>query len=244
MSNADDYQAKLEAIQAITAEEMKSPNMPVDDFVAEADYLAKWAAEDESALTAVGLDWALVTDLPVRAGALREAQSLWMNARFAREDAEKEWAERSPEAYDLRDVLLHNFRFAYRNHKELKSRVDAIAEGSGNADMLQDLNDLSVLGKANPEPLNAINFDMNTLDTAAALSAELSEVLSQATVERGDAHEERIMRDKAHTYLKQAVDQIRETGQYVFWRNPQRAKGYVSQYFKRKRKKSNNEENE
>ena len=34
------------------------------------------------------------------------------------------------------------------------------------------------------------------------------------------------MRDKAYTHLKQAVDQVRECGQYVFWRNEARLKGY------------------
>ncbi|MCH9008526.1 hypothetical protein IIA29_11070, partial [candidate division KSB1 bacterium] len=44
-----------------------------------------------------------------------------------------------------------------------------------------------------------------------------------------------MMRDKAYTHLKQAVDQVRECGQYVFWRNEARLKGYGSRYFRKAR---------
>ena len=38
-----------------------------------------------------------------------------------------------------------------------------------------------------------------------------------------------------YSTMKQAVDEIRATGQYVFWRDEDRKKGYVSQYLKRVR---------
>ena len=43
------------------------------------------------------------------------------------------------------------------------------------------------------------------------------------------------MRDKAYTHLKQAVDEVRECGHYVFWRNEARLKGYSSRYFRKAR---------
>ncbi len=187
---------------------------------------------------AAGLDWTLVESLPERAGALRESESLWFKIRFSREEAEKEWLTKSPAAYELRDTLLHDFRFAFRNIPEIANRVAAIAEGSGHADMIQDLNDLSVLGKANPEPLAAIGFDATLLDTAAATADEMATLLSEATVVRADRNIERIIRDRAYTYLKQALDEIRACGQYVFWRNEERYKGYISSYHKKEHKKA------
>ena len=80
--------------------------------------------------------------MPVRAGALREAESRWFLHRFQREEARIEWIKRSPEAYDLRDQLLHAYAFAYRKNPDLASRVAAIREGSTHADMIQDLNNL------------------------------------------------------------------------------------------------------
>ena len=238
MSSTDDYQAKIAEIEAIPAEQVRSPNMPVDVFLQEIENTHKWIQEDKVKMVSAGLDWTLVDDLPLRAGALREAQSLWFKERFSREEAEKEWNAKSPVAYDLRNSLLHHFRFAYRNDPVLSGRVAAIAEGSGHADMIQDLNDLSVLGKANPDPLTVIGFDPALLDEAAATSDEMATLLSQATVVRADQNAERVLRDRAYTYVKQALEEIRNCGQYVFWRDEERLKGYVSQYHSRARRRA------
>jgi hypothetical protein len=48
-------------------------------------------------------------------------------------------------------------------------------------------------------------------------------------------------RDRAFTYLKQAIDEIRECGRFVFWRNPDRLKGYTSDYWKQKKSVSGKE---
>jgi len=89
MSNQEDYQAKLATITAIAAEEVKSPTIPIDVYLQEAENLYHWSQDDQAQLTGAGLDWTLVEDLPTRAGALREAQSLWFKKRFTREAAEK-----------------------------------------------------------------------------------------------------------------------------------------------------------
>ncbi len=235
MSNQDDYQAKLETITAIEAEETKSPNMPIDVYLQEAENLYHWCQDDEALLTGAGLDWAQAQEIPVRAGALREAQSLWFKERFTREEAEKQWKEQSPEGYDLRNRLLHSLRYAYRNASDLHGRVTAIAEGSGHADMIQDLNDIAVLGKENLEPLQKINFEVALLDEAATTADALSDLLAKATTDREENNNARVIRDQAYTYLKQAVDEVRDCGQYVFWRNDERQKGYSSQYFRRAR---------
>jgi len=237
MSSSEDYQSQLAAIEAVPDDQVKAPNMPVDIFLQEVENTFKWVQTDKDKLMAAGLDWTLVESLPTRTGALREAESLWFKTRFSREEAEKEWLTKSPAAYELRDTLLHDYRFAYRNLPEIAKRVSAIAEGSGHADMIQDLNDLSVLGKANPEPLAAIGFDATLLDTAAATADEMAALLSEATVVRSDLNTERVIRDKAFTYVKQALDEIRNCGQYVFWHDEERVRGYSSQFLKNRRKK-------
>ena len=65
------------------------------------------------------------------------------------------------------------------------------------------------------------------------MSDEMAELLSRSTTDRAEDNQARVTRDKAYTLLKQAIDEIRSVGQYVFWRDAQRYKGYVSAYFKR-----------
>jgi len=234
MSNREDYEAKLTVVKAIEDDQIKTPNaIPVDAYLQEAENLYHWCQEDKETLTGVGLAWELVDDLPVRSGALREAESLWNRERFSHEEAEKMWAKESPLAYALRNELLHHFRFAFRNDKSLSGRVGAIADGNGHADMIQDLNDLSVLGKDNQELLTKINFDMSLLDLAAQKADEMATLLGETTRDRADYSAIKRIRDQSYTHLKEAVDEIYSHGQYLFWRSDERYKGYRSNYLRR-----------
>lgn len=232
MSKAN-FDEKLPEITAIPTEDVKQPNMPIGEAVQEAENLSAWAEEDKAALTKAGLDWALVEDLPIRAGACRYAQSIWARESQSREEAQQEWKEKSPEAFALRDELLHHFTFAFRKRPDLITRVQAIREGGSSADMLQDLSDLNVLGQENKDLLKAIGLDLKLLNTAAQTADELSALLAKANGEVSEDDDAKELRDRAYTYMKLAVDEIRNTGQYVFWRDEDRKKGYVSSYKKR-----------
>ena len=247
MSNLENYQNKLEAFSAIPDDQIVTlTNIPVGTCIQEAERLYHWCREDQEELTGKGLSWELVEDLPVRSGALMEAESRWNARRYSRKEAGERWTSESLEAYELRNVMLHEFRFAYRNDEWLSGRVRVIAQGSGHADMLQDLNDLSVLGKENPAPLTAIHFDMTLLDRAAQLADEKSALWAKASVDRAGYKEAKKIRDQAFSHLKEAVDEIREYGRHVFWRNETRLIGYRSEYLhkmKRNRKNGGSGEN-
>jgi D-mannonate dehydratase len=76
MSNVEEYNMKLEVIKAIPDDQIKNPNsMPIRIYIQEAEHLYEWCQEDKDELTAKGLDWTVVEDLPVRCGALSEAES-------------------------------------------------------------------------------------------------------------------------------------------------------------------------
>lgn len=204
--------------------------------------LYHWCLDDQQALTKVGLDWNFAITLPVHAGACREAQSLWNKERNTRQDAEEAWKKEAPAAFDLRDQLLHDFRFAFRKSEGLLKRVDEIAQGDTNSDMVQDLNDLATLGKANTGLLTPIDFDLTRLDLAADTSDRMGDLLGATNGERKEVSEAVQTRDKAYTYLKLAVDEIRECGKFAFWRNPDRLKGYNSDYWKAQKKTTTEKE--
>ena len=233
MANLDDYLAKQEAIQAIPDEKTQIPAMPVDVFLQEAEDLSHWIADDAAALATVGITQEKMDDLPVRTGALREAQSLWFKEFNTQEEAKQQWDIQAPVAYALRDELIHTFRFVFRADPVLTGRVAEIAEGASHADMLQDLNDLSVLGKANSRLLSGIGFDETKLDTAAQMSDDLAVLLAAVNGDRAEQSESKRFRDKAYTYVKELVDEIRDAGKYLFWKKPERLKGYISRYWRK-----------
>ncbi len=234
MSTTSDYNELLPELMAIKPADVLTPNLPIDVFVQESENLYHWCLDDEQALTGAGLDWELVTSLPARSGACREAQSLWIKERNTNQEAERLWKVEAPAAFDMRNQLVHTFRFAFRKDDGLLARVEEIAQGDTNSDMVQDLNDLAVLGKANTNLLTKVNFDLTLLDTAADLSDRMGDLLGATNGERKEVSEAMQIRDKAFTYLKLAVDEIRECGKFVFWRNPDRMKGYVSDFWQKK----------
>lgn len=221
-------------IEAVTDEETVVPNMPVATALQEAEDLYEWCQEDKAILEKVGLDLSDVENLPVRIGACRYMQSIWQREYKSAEQAETDWKEQSPAAYKLRNDMLHDFFYAYRNNPDKLALVRKIAEGAGHADMIQDLHDMSVLGEANPDQLDSINFDMTLLPKAATTSAAMASLLAKANGDHLSNNKTKQLRDKAYTYMKKVVDEIRAAGQYKFWHTPARHKGYTSMYLKSK----------
>jgi hypothetical protein len=229
---------------AIPAEEVKAPDMPVNAAIQENENLYLWSLDDKVELMGAGLPETTIDSLTVRNGACRTAEAMWQREQHTPQDAQKEWEERAPAAYELHGRLLHDFRYAFRNDQRLLKKVSDIADGTGDADMIQDLSNLVALGEANPEPLALINFDVTLLPLAATTADELAIVLAQTNGEKEIDHQVKITRDRAYTYMQQAANEIKNCGRYVFWKNEDRLKGYRNIYKNKKNKPGNNTDSE
>lgn len=221
------FNAQKAAIEALTEAQIIQPNLPIDKFLQESANLAEWSKEDQAALVAVGVGQANFDELDARIGALRYVQSTWNKQRNSQEDARQQWNTELPAATELKDQLEHSFRFAFRSRTDLLTKVRQIEAGTGDADLIQDLSDLAVLGKANLPLFETINFDITLLDTAETKANDMSKLLASKNGERADNSNALILRNKAYTHLKTTVDEIREAGKYVFWKDTQRKKGYL-----------------
>jgi hypothetical protein len=238
VNTKEDYEKKLEEIKAIEEDQVKIPNnIPVDVYMQEANNLYQWCRNDKETLTVLGLNWELVTDLPERVGALMEAESRWNEQRFSGKEAAKKWQKESPIAYALRDDILQCFRYAFRKDDELLRKIARFPEGKAHSDMIQELNDLAVIGRDNPLLLKKINFDMTLLDRAAETSPRMRKLLAAANCEREEENDGKKIRDRAYTHLKEAVDRIYECGQFAFRKDDERRRGYRSNYMYKRRKR-------
>jgi len=236
MSNSKNYEAMLGEARAIATNDIKTPRIPVGIFAQESEDLYQWCKKDKAQLMAAGIPEANFEKLNQAAGALRHAQSLWAEDLKSRQEAEQRWVEESPDAFDMRDQMVHTFRYAYRNDQGNLMTLNAIAEGDSTADMIQDLSDLSVLGSKNKEPLQAINFDMAMLERCAIMSSDMADLRAMANGEKYTQNDNKLIRNQMYTLLKGYVDDIRNCGKYLFWRNKERLKGYSSSYKRRTRK--------
>jgi len=230
MDYQNDFETWKERIEALPLREVKLPNQPVDELTASAETLAKEAAKDKKAFKNAGMDVFLIDELASLSGALRYCQAQWMSEYRARQEAQKEWLEQSPTAYELRDEMLHHFSFAYRNYPDIKIKVSRIKEGSSHADMIQDLIELAVLGEKNPQPLTDINYDHSLNEKARVSSRAMSELLATANGSKDESSSNKLMRDKVYTVLTGHMRAIREYGKYVFWKNEERKEKYLSNY--------------
>lgn len=242
MSNSENYEAILPQTKTIAKDAIQTPNMPIGIYAQEAEDLYHWCQKDKEELTGAGIPETHFEGLNTACGALRYAQSIWAEDLKSRQDAEQRWADEAPLAFDLRDRMVHAFRYAYRNDESMLVRIAAIAEGDSAADMVQDLSDLSVLGEQNPEPLGNIRFDMSLLTHCATQSANMADLRAMANGDMLAQNEKLLVRNQMYTLLKSYVDDIRNCGKYLFWRDADRLKGYASSYRRKQYRRNSNKE--
>ncbi|WP_319229030.1 hypothetical protein [Draconibacterium orientale] len=228
--------------QTTKPDEIKSsrPNQPVATFLQEAENLYVWCIDDVPELVKAGIDEELIRKLPENIIACRDAQTLWEKKSKTPGEAQVQWKLQLPEAQKLITELLHSMRFAFRNNADLAGRIKHIAKGNSYSNLIQNLNDLSVLGQKNSQLLTAIGFDLALLDTASAKSEELAALWAQSKNEKQYLNETAVLRNKAFWYLHRQVAEIRSAGQYIFRHRKDRSIGYVSQYWKKKDQRKNN----
>ncbi len=218
-----------DSLYAYKPEEVKRPSDPVDIYVQEALDLHSRCQPDIGRFLPLGFTGEYIDSLVIRSDALKEAESDWTEARNNIAEASKAWKEQVKPAYELRDDILHKFRYAFRNSEDVMRKLKLIATGRSHADMIQDLNDLEVIGKAHSEPLINTTFDMTLLDKAKELSYSLGRLLADYRA-ADKSSEAKDLRDRAYTYLKEVVDEIRTAGQSLFWKTPDKVVGYRSDY--------------
>lgn len=229
----ENYDALFADMVAIPKVNVQAPAIPVDVYNQEAEDLAVWVEGEEEPMTKAGLDWNQALQLPVRAGALRYAQSLWMKEFNIQEEARREWETKAPAAYELKNDLEADCRFAFRERPDLLAKVQQIEEGTGNADLIQDLSDLAELAIANQPLVVAVGVDPAKLQLAATTAPEMARLLALMNGETTSNSEAKVMRDRAYTYLKMAVNEVRDTGKYVFRKDPEKLKGFTSAYYRK-----------
>ena len=230
MSNTTDYQDLLPKFQAIPDKKIKPLYIPINVYNQEAENVYHWAMEDKDLLVSRGLDPLIIDELLTATGASRHAEGEWFKERFGKKEAEKQWIAQSPEGYLLRDELCDEFEFAFFEDHRLMKRVEAIKDGTGDEDMIQDLANIVGVGKANIKLLQATNFDVTLLDKAEELSDTLPGILAAANGDKAEDSATKKIRDQAYTYLKIRVDEVRRYGKFVFRNNKERLVGYLQHY--------------
>ncbi|XOV93188.1 MAG: hypothetical protein ACFHWX_00470 [Bacteroidota bacterium] len=229
----NDLSALKMTLEKIPLKDVKRPIIPVNVFIQEAHDLYVWILEDEAALLRAGLDQTLYETLPKRIDALQQAQSHWIRSREDRKSFRQKHEKIKLEAEKIKRDLVATFRFAFRNDPHIQMAVNKIVQGTSNHDLTQDLSDLVVIAEDNIDGLKAIGYETQTIKQASGLVSKLANATALWNVQKKST-DARELRDRAYSYLSEAVDAIRVTGRYVFRENPIRIVGYRHRYRARK----------
>lgn len=234
MGYEQDYEALLATLHEIPPGEVVAPRLRVADAAQEADDLYECAVKDRAALVASGLAWDVVESLPVRAGALRHAESIWIAERKRGKAAHAEFRALVPRARALRKEMSEVFRYAYRSDRRLLRTVKGITRRRGSPELIQQLHSLAAVGRANTADLRAVSFDMPLLHAAEELGDAMAESLASWRSMRSGM-DSRFVRDRAYTYVVQGMAEVRGAGKFAFRRDRERAAQYASAYYREHR---------
>ncbi|MBN1578278.1 MAG: hypothetical protein JW913_17085 [Chitinispirillaceae bacterium] len=236
--NKVEYDTMLAVISEVEVGDVVAVQNPPEVVIGEAETLFSWAKKDQDALVNAGLPADAIDRLQPASGALRYAQSMLKKCS----EEPDGWKAESQEAFELHDIILHHFFYAFRNNPEKLKKVHEIAEGNTNDDKIQQLQTFCLFGRENSAQLEQIGFDVALLDKAAELSARMGDLLGEKRANRKRESDARTIRDQAYVYLKGLMNRIRECGRYVFYRDEERVYGYASDYDRKKRKRYKKEE--
>jgi hypothetical protein len=136
------------------------------------------------------------------------ARTLTSNVRDAREEAEK-----------LKRDAIAALRHFRRKDEGVQRRLDAIVPGTGVADLVDDLGKLAELMDEHAVALQKAELPRN----AAKRARVLADVLGEGSADRAvdpDGAQAMALRNRAFWWLREAMDEIRSAGRYVYRNDP------------------------
>jgi hypothetical protein len=235
--NPDLINEKIKALRSLTGIKSARPDVPVHFVVQEAFNLYEFCKEDREKLINARLDWSFVEDLPIRATVLSELQSAW-NTEYTTPDKSRElWKEELSQARELRKDLLHIYYFVLETVPDVHSKIRQMTKGRGNPDFIQSLCSLAELGNVHRELLESNGIDFSLIDKVREMGTRLSQIYATAKAAIKEGREGPELRNKAFYHLREAVKEIRRVGKFVFRKDKERYKGYLSDYMTKKGKK-------
>ncbi len=224
-------------LRALPDADVVAPTLPVERLVAEGVELASVAWRDLQKLSSAGLDRTIVIQLGKRAQALSEAQAELVALRSRGRSSEEE--DLIEESRELRSEVLSAGRLALRADPLAQSKLDDIAEGESLDDLLQDLQDLAAVLRTYPQAFAKVGLKPSTLASwAEVLWLRLGKLLAERRAGDESVDAAKDLRDRAATYLSDAIALTRATGAYVFRKDPRRLLSYRSAYYAEHRARS------
>ncbi len=230
MSAQESYDRLLPTLLAYPKGKLQKPNVPVEELLGETEKTSVVIKEGRDILVNAGLNPEYIDNFDDRIGAYAIAAAKYVVLMDGNGGYGKDLNDLEGPAHDLRREIMHNFRFAFRNNSEALKSLERISKGRSRKDMIFDFVSLIELAENYPEELDAINFDRGLLDQARESYENLKNLVAKITVSPKQISEVKDIRDRAYTYLNEALTAIKEHSQFVFWKDEAKLALYKRDY--------------
>jgi hypothetical protein len=177
------------------------------------------------------LDPALADSLPARIEALDAADARWSDLRTYQLPSSRR--KLRLQAEELRGDSITSLRHFLPQNPQVQARVNQIAEGTGLADLIDDLKKLSVLVGEQSAALQRADLPPKASEKLLSFAQKLDEATTEAASASAGTDEARAaqgLRNRAYWYLREAIDEIRECGRHALRKEPALAKHFRSSY--------------
>jgi len=217
-------------IQGATPDIIKPIATPVAIFLHEADSLYTRGSIDLQELVAVGMPANLLDRIKFITSSLRSAQVNWEEQKTDKQKAKEIWKVESKNLYALRSELIQAMSFAYRKDEQLMRKVREIKKGRSHAKAIQDLANLSVLGRANMQELEAIHFDTSKCEKASHEADRIAGIMAAFHGRMYVKDELLTLRNKCYSMLKEEIDELIAYGRFAYRKQPSKQTAYAHKY--------------
>ncbi len=228
----EEYMAK------IPDELIMEPNMPVGVAIQEARNISNFAREDKTALTTLGgLNWGTVEETPKRCNLLRDKEiNLW-SIRFSTGPAAKRLEQCKKTAEAAIDEIGRVLKHSYDNDPKIIELLEKISEAETPADYNTKLGSFLALAERENERLRALNMDQTHIDNLAQCVKDFGHLHYYYMDELSENRQAMKNRNRACLFLQVAVERIRRCAEHALFDNPERLRGYRSEYFRKSRRR-------
>jgi hypothetical protein len=203
-------------IEAVKSDEVTGVGMSHRNYLQESIKVTGFYKQHKDELEAGGMDFTKVAKMLTYHGAARQLYSDAFTLSGVSGTKRKAWEKAYNEAVKVVEDVRAGLVFAFQGDQTLLDKVAEIGEGNSIGDFIQDCNDVATVSRNNRELLEAIRYDMKLVERLSELAVILGELYADANVERSESPEQTLLRDKAFTLFKNAIDNLNAQARYIF----------------------------
>ncbi len=207
------YESSMQEVTTMSDSAIERNSTPIDKLLFQSDKMHVALIDNKDTFATKNFPMEEIAHFERRIGACRIAQSNYSILAKGDEANKIVWAQKHEEAIVLKSNINKHVRFVCTEFQLPTTAIKKISEGTGIADLIQDLSDLATLGQNIREHLEKINFNLALLDRAAKLASELGKLQE---LSQHDRSQTKIIRDKLVTLLNHSVSKVRRWAHLVF----------------------------